>query len=62
MQLWTDAQFSPQIAAWMRTTHGVQATAVRDLGLAGAEDAIIFAQARAADAIVMTKDRALWSC
>jgi predicted nuclease of predicted toxin-antitoxin system len=54
--VWTDAQLSPALAPWLRRTFGVQAVAVRDLGLREAEDPAIFAAARAAGAVVMTKD------
>ena len=54
--VWIDAQLSPTIATWIPTDIGVQAYALRDLGLRDADDAVIFARARACDAIVMTKD------
>lgn len=40
----------------MQGTLGVEAAALRDLGLRDAEDAVIFAAARTADAVLMTKD------
>ena len=43
MTIWLDAQLSPAIA-------------LRDLGLRDATDREIFFEARASDAIVMTKD------
>lgn len=55
--IWIDAQLSPSLAPWIRATHGVEAFALRDLGLRDAEDAKIFEGARAADAVVLTKDR-----
>jgi len=54
--VWTDAQVSPALAGWLRRTFGVDAYAVRDLGLRDAEDPVIFARARAAGAVVVTKD------
>jgi predicted nuclease of predicted toxin-antitoxin system len=54
--VWTDAHLSPRLAAWLRTKFGVTATAVRDLGLRDAEDPAIFAYARTAGAVIMTKD------
>jgi predicted nuclease of predicted toxin-antitoxin system len=54
--LWLDAQISPTVALWLRSRFGVRALAVRDLGLRDAEDAEIFAAAKAADVAVMTKD------
>lgn len=56
MNLWLDAQLSPSLARWMSTELGVEATAVRDLGLRDASDPEIFMAARAADAVVITKD------
>lgn len=55
--VWVDAQLSPAIASWLRETFDAEATAVRDLDLQHGEDHIIFERARAAGAIVITKDR-----
>jgi predicted nuclease of predicted toxin-antitoxin system len=51
-----DAQFSPAIAVWMRDSFALDALALRDLGLRDADDEEIFQAARAASAVVMTKD------
>jgi len=56
MTLWIDAQLSPAIAAWLRQHLGVDAVAVRDLGLRDASDPEIFMAARQVSAVVMTKD------
>ena len=56
MTIWIDAQFSPAIAAWIQSTLGVNAIALRDLGLRDAEDEEIFAAAKTASVIVMSKD------
>jgi predicted nuclease of predicted toxin-antitoxin system len=56
MILWLDAQLPPSVAAWITTTFGMEAHAVRDLGLHDAKDPSIFQAARAAGAVVMTKD------
>lgn len=56
MTIWIDAQFSPAIAERMRSTLGVDAMSLRDLGLRDAEDEEIFAVAKTASVIVMTKD------
>lgn len=56
MTLWLDAQLSPAMALWLRMKFDLDAVAVRDLGLRDAEDADIFAAARAAAVVVMTKD------
>lgn len=56
MIVWIDAQLSPVLAAWMNETFGVQAVALRDIGLRDATDHEIFLAARREAAIVMTKD------
>ena len=57
MKLWIDAQLSPALAQWI-TTHfnGIEAVAVRELGLRDAEDVEIFQAARQENAVVMSKD------
>lgn len=54
--IWIDAQLSPAIAAWITTELGIDATALRELGLRDAEDEDIFLAARKANATVVTKD------
>lgn len=55
--IWIDAQMSPAIAAWIKANFpDVNAVAVRDVGLRDAEDVDIFQAAKAANAVVMTKD------
>jgi predicted nuclease of predicted toxin-antitoxin system len=56
MIIWLDAQLPPSAATWITATFGIEAHAVRDLGLRDAKDSPIFEAARAADAVVMTKD------
>src|SRR5436190_16075561 len=56
MILWLDAQLPPSLAVWITATFGIEAHAVRDLGMRDAQDPTIFQAARAADAVVMTKD------
>ena len=55
MTIWLDAQLSPAVAAWIMSTCGIEAHAVRDLGLREAKDEPMFLAARAAGAVVMTK-------
>jgi predicted nuclease of predicted toxin-antitoxin system len=56
--LWLDAQLSPALASWISERFTpIQAVPVRELGLRNSGDREIFAQARSAGAIVMTKDR-----
>ena len=56
MIVWTDAHLAPALAPWLRATFGVEAAPLRELGLRDAEDAAIFAAARVAGAVLMTKD------
>jgi predicted nuclease of predicted toxin-antitoxin system len=56
VKIWVDAQLPPAIAQWLTATHGVDAIAVRDLGLRDAEDSRIFFAARQDGAAVMSKD------
>jgi predicted nuclease of predicted toxin-antitoxin system len=46
--IWIDAQLSPALARWIRETFGIEARAVRDLGLRNAKDPAIFKAAREA--------------
>jgi predicted nuclease of predicted toxin-antitoxin system len=58
MILWLDAQLSPALARWITAEFApIQAVPVRELGLRDADDREIFAQARSAGAVVVTKDR-----
>jgi predicted nuclease of predicted toxin-antitoxin system len=54
--IWMDAHLSPEVAKWIAAELGHPAQSVRDLGLRNAKDKDIFAAAREANAIVMTKD------
>jgi len=54
--IWVDAHISPVVAQWISTELGYPARSVRDLGLRNAKDKDIFAAARQASAVVMTKD------
>ena len=56
MTIWIDAQLSPNLAQWMTETMGVTAYSVAYLGLRDADDETIYLAARAANAVVMTKD------
>jgi predicted nuclease of predicted toxin-antitoxin system len=55
--IWLDAHLSPRVARWLREDFGHDAQALREIGLRDAEDEEIFERARAADAIVLTKDK-----
>ena len=54
--IWLDAHLSPRIARRLTTEFGVEANGLREIGLRDAEDEHIFAEARKADVIFMTKD------
>ena len=54
--IWVDAHLSPALAKWITAEFGEAAQSVRDVGLREAKDKDIFASARQANAIVMTKD------
>jgi predicted nuclease of predicted toxin-antitoxin system len=53
---WLDAQLPPGLADWLATQYGVQAQPLRQLGLLYARDTDIFAAARAAGAVLVSKD------
>ena len=58
MKLWLDAQLPPSLAGWINQQGlGLEAVAVRALGLRDALDPQIFQAARQANALVMAKDR-----
>jgi predicted nuclease of predicted toxin-antitoxin system len=54
--IWVDAHISPAVAKWVSAELGHPACSIRDLGLRNAKDKDIFAAARQANAVVMTKD------
>ena len=56
MTFWLDAQMPPALAHHLAKTFGIEAIAVRDLGLRDAGDRSIFDAARSRDAAVITKD------
>ena len=56
LTLWLDAQLPPTLAGWMVAEYGVNAIPIRDLGLRDADDPSIFAAAKVAGAVVLTKD------
>jgi|FaiFalDrversion2_1042247.scaffolds.fasta_scaffold25824_2 predicted nuclease of predicted toxin-antitoxin system len=57
MTFWVDAQLTPLLARWLREEFGVEAYAVRELGLQRAKDREIFDAARIANVVIITKDR-----
>jgi predicted nuclease of predicted toxin-antitoxin system len=57
MIIWLDAQLPPQLATWLRLEFQIEAKSLRDLGLRDATDRDIFMQARASNAVIISKDR-----
>lgn len=56
MIIWVDAQLSPALAPWLTAEFAVEAFSVRYLKMVRAKDPEIFAAAREADVVVLTKD------
>jgi predicted nuclease of predicted toxin-antitoxin system len=56
MTFWIDAQLTPLLARWLQEEFGVDAYAVRELGLQRADDREIFEAARKAKAVIITTD------
>ncbi|MDP2430488.1 MAG: DUF5615 family PIN-like protein [Pseudomonadota bacterium] len=59
MIFWVDAQLPPGLAVWLRESKGVDAKALREVGLRDAEDVEIFMAARrdcGTEAVVISKD------
>jgi predicted nuclease of predicted toxin-antitoxin system len=54
--LWVDAQLSPSLAPWITQEFGIESASARFLGFINAGDKQIFAAAREANAVVLTKD------
>ena len=56
MRIWVDAQLPPGLCPWLRSEYGLEAEAIRGLGLRDAADSEIFQAARGAGAVIMSKD------
>lgn len=56
MKVWIDEHLSRQLAPWLTAEFGVDAVHVSALGLSAVSDSEIFQQARAAGAVLLTKD------
>jgi predicted nuclease of predicted toxin-antitoxin system len=56
LRVWVDAQLPPVLARWLAREFGIEAVHVEELGLLRAADSPIFEAARAAGAVVVTKD------
>jgi predicted nuclease of predicted toxin-antitoxin system len=54
--IWVDAQRPPILCRWIEDPENIRAVHVSEIGMLAAEDPEIFARARSAGAIVMTKD------
>lgn len=57
MKLWLDNHLSPALGRWIAAEFQHECVGVRDLNLARASDALIFAKAGEAGAVLITKDR-----
>jgi predicted nuclease of predicted toxin-antitoxin system len=54
---WLDAQLPPSLAAWLSSSFGVAARALRDMGLRDAEDEDIVQAARVqGETVIVSKD------
>ncbi|MEW5942788.1 MAG: DUF5615 family PIN-like protein [Pseudomonadota bacterium] len=56
MIFWVDAQLPPALAGWLGEKFGVEAASLKSLGLRDARDEEIFLAARAANAVILSKD------
>ncbi|MBC7767953.1 MAG: DUF5615 family PIN-like protein [Phycisphaerales bacterium] len=56
MIIWLHNHLSPALAQWIAASFGHNCLVVRDIGLSRAPDTQIFDQARAAGAVLITKD------
>lgn len=56
MIFWLDAQLPPQLAPWLAQRFGVEAKALREMGMREATDRAIFAAARRAGVVLVSKD------
>jgi predicted nuclease of predicted toxin-antitoxin system len=54
--IWLDAHLPPALASWLTNETGQPAAHLRTLGLRHAKDREIFAAAKQADAVLITKD------
>jgi predicted nuclease of predicted toxin-antitoxin system len=55
--VWLDNHLSPALGRWITAEFGHECLVVRDLGMARASDLKIFEGARAAGAVLISKDR-----
>lgn len=57
MEIWLDAQLSPQLASWIEQTFTISCKPLKELGRRDATDNAIFQNAKEAlDVVIMTKD------
>lgn len=56
MKLWLDAQLPPVLASELRLQTGLDVVHVAELGLVTAKDEAIYAAAKDADVVLLTKD------
>lgn len=56
MEVWLDIHLSPKVGVWIERSFGVRSVMMRDLGLQRTPDERVFAMARDAKAVIMSKD------
>ena len=56
MKFWLNANLSPQLARWIGANFECECKTIKELGLRDVADSVLFAAARKAEAIVITKD------
>lgn len=57
MEIWLDAQLSPQLAPWIEQTFGISCKPLKEIGLRDATDMAIFQAAKElSEVLIMTKD------
>ena len=61
MRFWIDTQLPPSLAKWIAHEIGIEASALRDVGLRDAPDFEIFEVARKANVVILTKTPTLWN-
>lgn len=57
MNIWLDANISPQIANWINNNFNLKAMQIRELGLSKSSDLDIFNLAKSQNIIFVTKDK-----
>ena len=56
MKFWLNANLSPRLARWIESNFKYECKTIKEIGLRDASDPVLFAEARKAVAIMITKD------